>query len=147
MQLYLNNFSTTLVAPAEAGALSVPAADAERLVGLGGGAYYCLTAVQRNEQGREVAWEIFRVTGRSGGTLTVTRAQEGTTALDLPAGTELHMRLTAAALTSLQAQIESLSKRVAELEAPGPGTEGALLDADGNQLTDNLGEVLTGANA
>ncbi|MGN0925104.1 hypothetical protein [Ectopseudomonas mendocina] len=146
MQLYLNNFSTTLVAPAEAGALNVPVADAERLVGLGGGNYYCLTAVLRNEQGHEVAWEIFRVTGRSGGTLTVTGGQEGTTALDLPAGTELHMRLTAAALIRLQQQIDSLSARLAALEAPGPGA-GALLDANGNQLTDNLGEVLTGANA
>ncbi|QMV62778.1 hypothetical protein VUJ49_22680 [Pseudomonas berkeleyensis] len=149
MQLYLNNFATTLLAPADADAdqFSVPPDEAALLVGLDGANYYCLTAVLRDDLGREVAWEIIRVTSKSGGMLTVQRHQEGTTALNLEAGAELHLRLTAAALMTLQEQVKSLSERVSELETPEqPGADGVLLDASGNQLTDHMNNLLTGVS-
>lgn len=50
--------------------------------------------------GQETAWEIVNVTGRSSDTLTVTRAQEGTTALVWPSLTRVELRLTAGATES-----------------------------------------------
>jgi hypothetical protein len=47
------------------------------------------------EGGAETAWEVVRVTARNGNVLAVTRAQEGTTARDWPAGTVVEQRLTA----------------------------------------------------
>ncbi len=147
MQLFLNNFSTSLAAAAgeDALQLSIPAADAGMLTGLGGANYYQLTAILRDAQGRESAWEVVRVIARNSGLLTVVRAQEGTTPLALPAGTELQLRLTAGTLVALQTQIQALSDRLAALE--NTGQEGVLLDASGNQLTDHLNNLLTGVSA
>jgi len=50
--------------------------------------------------GQETAWEIVNVTGRSSDTLTVQRAQEGTTALVWPSLTRVELRLTAGATES-----------------------------------------------
>ncbi len=50
--------------------------------------------------GQETAWEIVNVTGRSSDTLTVQRAQEGTTALIWPSLTRVELRLTAGATES-----------------------------------------------
>ncbi|PUE08989.1 hypothetical protein B9Z51_08630 [Limnohabitans sp. T6-5] len=46
----------------------------------------------------ETSWEIVKVTARSGDSLTVVRAQEGTTAAAWPAGSTLEHRLTAETL-------------------------------------------------
>lgn len=46
-------------------------------------------------------FEIVRVTARSGDTLTVTRAQEGTTALAFDAGTLIELRLTAGTIDAI----------------------------------------------
>jgi hypothetical protein len=50
--------------------------------------------------GQETAWEIVNVTGRTSDTLTVQRAQEGTTALVWPSLTRVELRLTAGATES-----------------------------------------------
>lgn len=52
-------------------------------------------------------FEIVTVTARSGDTLTVTRAQEGTTALSFNAFSMIELRLTASAATSLKDAYES----------------------------------------
>ena len=45
--------------------------------------------------------EVVYATGRTGDVLTITRAEEGTTALDFPAGSRIEQRVTAAVLASL----------------------------------------------
>lgn len=62
-----------------------------------GGTYFMAVL----EDGRTGAREIVRVTGRSGDTLTVVRAQEDTTAQEFPAYSSISARLTAGALTAL----------------------------------------------
>lgn len=52
-------------------------------------------------------FEIVTVTARSGDTLTVTRAQEGTTALSFSAGNLIELRLTADTVLSLPFQYQS----------------------------------------
>ena len=48
----------------------------------------------------ETSWEIVKVTAVSTNTLTLVRAQEGTTAATWPAGTRIELRLTAGATES-----------------------------------------------
>ncbi|WP_405120751.1 hypothetical protein [Pseudomonas leptonychotis] len=105
MQLFINNFSAALTAPLGAAdtAMAIDPADAAKLVGLGTGDYYALTLPTADGLGVETAWEVVHVTAVAGGTLTVSRAQEGTTALALAAGSTLSARLTAASLEAMRA--------------------------------------------
>ena len=104
MQLFINNWSSALTLPATASAtqLSVPEADADLLVGLGGGDHYLLTLALVDAQGVEIAWEVVRITGKAGGELDVLREQEGTTALDWEAGVSLIARATAETFDTLR---------------------------------------------
>lgn len=104
MQSFINNWSATLTADAAADAtLLLVAPDlAAKLVDLASGGFYLATAALLDEQGKETAWEIIKVTARSGGQLTAERGQEGTVALDLPAGTTLSARLTAGTLEAMR---------------------------------------------
>lgn len=52
------------------------------------------------------ALEIMRCTARAGDALTVTRAQEGTSALTFDAGDRVELRLTAGAFSSFQQQLD-----------------------------------------
>ena len=105
MQLFINNWSAALTAPATASAvsLSVPLADAAKLTGLGGGDHYLLTLAELDGNGLETAWEIVKVTGAASGVLTVHRAQEGTTALDWVSASAISSRATKGTLEALRA--------------------------------------------
>ena len=105
MQLFINNLAAALTAPASASAvqLSVDPSAAALLVGLGSGDHYLLTLAVVDVIGNETAWEIVRVTGKTAGVLDVVRGQEGTTALDLEAGTVISARLTRESMEALQA--------------------------------------------
>lgn len=98
MQLFINNWQTTLLAPAAAGdlTLSVDSFWSDKLVGLGSGDFYLVTV----EKAGSV--EIMRVTAQAGGVLTVVRAQEGTSALSLAAGDQISANVTAATLEALR---------------------------------------------
>lgn len=106
MQLFINNWSTTLTSAvaAEADTLQVDPAAAELLVELGGDNFYRLTLVEVEESGLEVAWEVVRVSAESGGTLSLME----TTLRDWPAGTLIEARLTAEAVEELQSDIEQV---------------------------------------
>lgn len=119
MQHFLNNYRVTLLAAAGATEtqITVPEDDAARLVGLGNGDHYSLTYAERNAAGKEVAWEIIHVTGRSGGVLDVQRGREGTEPLEIPEGAELQMRLTAGTVSGLVSQLASHTQALADLEA------------------------------
>lgn len=104
MQLFINNWASSLTLPATASAvqLSVPEADANRLTGLGTGDHYRLTLATLDVNGIETAWEVVRVTGHTAGVLDVLRGQEGTTALELEAATAISARLTQATMETLR---------------------------------------------
>lgn len=107
MQLFINNWSAVLTAPAPASAvqLSIDAVQAAKLIGLGAGDHYLLTLAQLDSSGAEIAWEIISVTDTSGGVLEVERAQEYTVALDLAAGVSISARLTAATMSGIVAAL------------------------------------------
>lgn len=155
MQLWINNWSATLAAelPAGAGQLTIDPAAAALLVGVGGDHYYLLTLAALDENVQEVAWEIVKVTGTSGGVLDVQRAQEGTTDQAWSIGARLSLRMTAGSLARLRdtaAQVTAVLQSLAELQARVAALEGgnvpanALTDQQGGVLVDSLGSVLTG---
>lgn len=104
MQLFINNWSAALTAPAAVSAaqLSIDPAQAAKLVGLGSGDYYLLTLAAIDVAGAESDWEIVKVTGVSGGALDVVRSQEGMTAREWDAGTHASARATAGGLAALR---------------------------------------------
>lgn len=104
MRLFVNNWATQLSDPLLPGAttLHIPAADAERLPGPASGDRLHLTLVEKMGQS-EVRWEVVRVTGIDGGTLTVARGQDGTADAEWPAGSSIELRLTAGDLAAMQA--------------------------------------------
>lgn len=104
MQLFINNWSAVLTAPATASAvsLSVPLADAAKLTGLGAGDHYLLTLVDLDGNGAETAWEVVKVTASAAGVLDVLRAQEGTVALEWAAGDRISARATKGTFEALR---------------------------------------------
>ncbi len=98
MQLFLNNWSAALtVAATDADTAMTVAPEAAALLGeITPGDHYVATLEV------EAGIEIVHITATADGELTVLRAQEGTAALFLPAGSVLEMRITAATLVALQ---------------------------------------------
>lgn len=99
-QLFINNCSSRLTAAINASATSigVTAGDGARFAAAGtlSTTNYLIGTLVKVSGYREVAWEIVKITGRSTDTLTIVRAQEGTTALSFSAGDVIDIRLTAA---------------------------------------------------
>lgn len=93
-QLYANNAESTLTAGISAGATSLSIADASRFPAVSGSDWHWATLTAAGDT--ESAWEIVKVTARTGTTLTITRAQQGTTALAWNAGDKVELRATAA---------------------------------------------------
>lgn len=100
-QLFRNNARTVTVGATAAGSAAIEVANGAVLPSPAGSQFFLLTLVGTTG-GNETSWEIVRVTARSGNVLTVQRAQEGTTALDWPAGTLCEMRLTAGSIALKQ---------------------------------------------
>lgn len=125
MQLIINNWATTLEAPAAAAAteLNVPSPAAALLGSIGSGEYYGAT-LARVVGGAEVAWEIVHITGVSAEVLSVQRGREGTEALDWLAGESISIRVTAGLLEPLFLQITSLANALEALEARVAALEG-----------------------
>jgi hypothetical protein len=83
--------------------------------------YFLLTLFNKSGA-TESGWEIVKVTdtGASGGaTITVVRAQEGTTAGPFAAGTRVELRLTAGAMNNVQAQLATKANNSDLLTAIG----------------------------
>ena len=101
-QLFANNATTALAAAVAAGDTSFTV-----LTGAGslfpsptGGNFFAVTLSHLDVNGVEVSREITYCTARTGDTLTVTRAREGTTALAFAAGDKVEARVTSATLTT-----------------------------------------------
>lgn len=121
MQLFINNWEASLIdgLSASTGVLEVSADQAARLQGLGSGNFYLLTLSQVDGNGQEVAWEIVKATAVAGGQVTVDRGQEGTDALELPAGAPVSARLTAGSLDNLISQLPTAAQLVPAGGVPG----------------------------
>lgn len=135
MQKFVNNWSAPAVLAMGATSLPVALPDGTYLLTLSDN----LTAATR--------WEIVQAVVVSGAA-TLTRAREGTTDQDWPAGSVMYISVTAGFLEGLQqaiaaqqVQINDLLGRVAALE--GGGALGALTNASGDVLTNATGQVLT----
>lgn len=148
MALKLSNFATTkLTAPASSTAtsLSIQTADAAKFPTLSGGDWFPIVAV--NSLGDR---EVMYCTARAGALLTVTRAQEGTTALDLLANDRIDLRVTAGVFYALD-ELYDLGALMLKTGATmtGPLTLNAdpssAMHATTKQYTDALGA--TKANA
>lgn len=90
-----NNGSSLLAGSVSAGATTITVATGEgaKFPPLGAGDWFPLTLVKL--VGGVPVYEIVRVTARTGDAMTVTRAQEGTTATTFSAGDKVEMRATA----------------------------------------------------
>jgi hypothetical protein len=122
-----NNATSTLAAGITdaATSLTVQSGDAGLFPSLGAGDWFPLTLVDGNGN-----MEIVLATARAGAVITVTRAQEGTTALAFPAGSRVDLRATGAAL--LGTTQASLAGAV-EKSPPVDADSVALIDSAANQ--------------
>lgn len=101
-QRFANNAYGSLVAEANAvtTTLTLGAGQGMRFPLPSAGDYFLLTLVGLDGNGNEASWEIVKVTARSSDTLTVERAQEGTTAAVWSVGTRAELRITSGTLLS-----------------------------------------------
>ena len=104
-QIWLNNAGSQIVTSIMASSTSITLSDASRFPDPSPN-WYLATLTQANSA--EVSWEIVKVTGKSGATLTVERGQEGTTAVPWPGGSRIEARLTAETLERLAGDMQSL---------------------------------------
>lgn len=98
-QLLKNNVSGVLAAELSAVGTSMTLVDASAFPDPGSDYYLC-TLVGLDSNGREDKWEIVRVTAKASNTLTIVRAQEGTTNRLWPAASAVQMRLTAGSVAT-----------------------------------------------
>lgn len=101
MQLFANNAQSKLASPISNVALSlqVTAGEGSKFPSPTGGDYFLLT-LAKFSGGIESDYEIVKVTARSGDTMTIVRAQEGTTAKAYAAEDRAELRLTGGALAN-----------------------------------------------
>ena len=98
MQLFANNIETTLAALLSDSATSATVTDATGMPEPTGGDYFLLTLCTRAAN-VESAFEVVKVTARTGAALTIVRAQEGTSGIEHASGVIAGIRLTAGTLT------------------------------------------------
>jgi hypothetical protein len=96
-QLFKNNVSGVLASGLSNVATSMTLVDATNWPDPAAD-HYLATLIGLNVNGQESSWEIVRVTAKAGAVLTITRAQESTTAATWASGTTVQMRLTAASM-------------------------------------------------
>ena len=105
-QIFKNNIFGVLQSGISNSATSMTLTDASSFPAPTGGDHYLVTLVGFGSNGSENAWEIAKVTAKASNTLTVVRAQEGTTAVSWPGATQVQMRLTAG---SLDTKVDKIS--------------------------------------
>ncbi len=98
--LYTNNATAALAAGISAGDTSIVLTSGAPFPSPTGGDFFYLTI----DSGGAI--EIVKVTARSGDTLTIQRAQQGTTAVAFSAGTPVALRVTAAGFSDIYSQID-----------------------------------------
>ena len=104
---FTNNASTTLASgiTAAATSLTVATGTGVEFPTLGAGDYCYATIISASDPN---VFEIIKVTARTSDTLTIVRAQEGTTAAIWSSGAKVELRLTAQGLTEFDDRIVAL---------------------------------------
>lgn len=104
-QLFKNNASGKLAAAIDSDDTTIvlETGQGAKFPTLGSGDYFMATFADI-VAGREVAWEIVKVTARVSDTMTIVRAQEGTTARDWPLETVFEQRITAGIAADMYAK-------------------------------------------
>lgn len=99
-QLFANNAQSTLASSVNTSTTTLTLATGEgaRFPSPSGGDFFMATLTQA---GNETSWEIVRCVLRSGDTLTVDRAMEGTSAASWASGSKVELRITAGVLWPL----------------------------------------------
>ena len=102
-QLFSNNAYSSLAANASnvTTTLTLATGTGARFPLPTGGDYFLLTLVGLDTNTNESSWEIVKVTARATDTLTVVRAQEGTSAVAWNSGTRVESRATAGTFSGL----------------------------------------------
>lgn len=102
--LFTNNavssLASSISAPVTAIVLATGSGAKFPVIAGGSGDYFYATLVGYDSNGVENAWEVVKVTARSGDTLTVTRAQDGTSAAIWAAGARIELRAPAAVMSA-----------------------------------------------
>ena len=108
-QVFANNAVSVLSSSVTTSSTSMTVANGAGFPALSGDDYFTVTLYALDTNGNETGWEIVKVTARTGNVLTVTRAQEGTTATAWAAGTRTELRLTASMLNDVATATASIS--------------------------------------
>lgn len=124
-QLYTNNAASTLAVPMSSldTSLTLATGDGAKFPSPTGFDFFLLTLYQKSGAS-EINHEIVLCTARSGDSLTVVRAQEGTTARSFAIGDPVELRVTAGAMTRIG--------RALPAEVGVIGSSRALVKADFN---------------
>lgn len=104
MQLFANNAKTTVSSTLSPSSTSLVVLDASKLPTIDIGDYYLLTL----EKADRTALEIVKVTGAVGNTLTIIRAQEGTSSIEFPIDSIAELRLTAEYLNNNTEKLDTI---------------------------------------
>lgn len=100
--LFANGVRTSLTAGILAGATSLSVGSSTGMPLPGSDEYFMLRLTSIDT----MAYELVKVTAVSGTTLTVVRAQEGTTALEFVAGDRVELRITAGTLDAIRDELQ-----------------------------------------
>jgi hypothetical protein len=150
-QLFKNNADSTLASGISTSALSLTVAsgDGAKFPSPTGSDYFLLTIFKVSGIS-EFSWEIVKVTARSTDTLTIVRAQEGTSATAFDADDRVSLRWTAAAATNALQSTENLADlddaAVARTNL-GLGTAAEADAGDFMAAANNLSELTDAADA
>ena len=113
---FSNNAKTSLASALNSTATSVSVSDASKFPTLGAGDYTYATIA---ELSNSVNLEIVKVTAISGNTLTVVRAQQGTSALSFSSGDPCEVRVTAGTIEEAITDVSDTLSTVATTGAYG----------------------------
>jgi len=123
-QLFKNNSNSALAAGINNSdtSMTVLTGIGSKFPAITGSDYFLLTLTQA---GQETSWEIVKVTAVAGDTLSIVRAQEGTTASAWGMGSKAELRLTAGSIDGL-VQKELTSEKAAPGKIPISKADGSI---------------------
>ena len=133
-QILKNNVSGVLGLALGASSTSMTLLDASNFPTPPGGDFYLLTLIGLNTNGQESTWEVVKVVAKASNTLTIVRAQEGTTAAAWPVATTVQLRLTAGSVTTPDVVAAHVGSSGASHAAASTSVAGFMSAADKTKL-------------
>lgn len=139
-----NNASSTLATAISASDTGIVVADGSKFPSLGASDYFYATLVSSNG-----TTEIIKVTARASNSMTVVRAQDGSSAASFASGALLEMRVNAASVTDLVDEHDQAAE-ISIADAGGYYTstnvEGALQEVGGTKYPKSVSVLLADAS-